>query len=87
MQMIVHQTVNNFPDWKAAFDADAEARRDAGLTVLQIWKHADNDTDAFFLLEVNSRSRAEAWIKRIDALTGDDNGTVKTSSTHFIQTA
>jgi hypothetical protein len=86
MQMIVHQQVTNFADWKAAFDNDDEARRNAGLSVLQVWKDADSDTHAFFLLNVNDRAKAQAWIDRSDALASDDGGTVTSSSAYFLDT-
>lgn len=87
MQMICHFEVTAFDAWKAAFDADAEARRDAGLGVLQIWRDADSTTHAFALLSVNDRARAGAWIERSSALTGDDAGTVTAQSYFFIETA
>ncbi len=87
MQMIVHQNVTNFADWKTAFDADAEARRNAGLTVLQIWRDADSDTHAFILMKVNDQQRAKGWVDRSNALNSDDNGTVTSSSAYFIETA
>lgn len=87
MQMIVHQNVAGFADWKKAFDADDEARRNAGLTVLQVWKDADSDTHAFFLLEVADRDRAQAWIDRSNALAAGDGGTVTSSSAYFLETA
>ena len=86
MQMIVQQTVTDFADWKAAFDKDHEARRAAGLTVLQIWQEAGSDTQAFVLMQVNDRARAQAWIDRSDALASDDGGTVTASTAHFLET-
>lgn len=86
MQMIVHQEVTNFADWKAAFDHDTEARSTAGLTVLQVWKDASSNTHAFVLLKVNDRKRAEDWLKRINALDSDDGGTVTSSSAYFLET-
>ena len=87
MQMISHYFVSDFAAWKKAFDADAESRRDAGLTVLQVWRHADSAEHAFTLLEVNDRDRAEAWTKRTDALSVDDGGTVSRASHYYIETA
>ena len=86
MQLIVHQQVTAFPDWKAAFDNDNEARRNAGLSVLQVWKDADSDSHAFFLLNVNDREKAQAWIDRSNALASDDGGTVTSSSAYFLET-
>lgn len=86
MQLIIHHEVTDFDSWKAAFDDDAESRRTAGLTVLQVWKDADSNTHAFVLLSVNDRGRADAWLKRSDALSGDDAGTVTSTSAYFLET-
>ncbi len=86
MQLIIHQKVTNFTDWHTAFDNDAESRRNAGLTVLQVWKEQDSDTQAFVLLEVKDRAKAESWLSRSNALSTDDKGTVQTTSAYFLET-
>lgn len=87
MQMIAHFEVTDFDSWQAAFNADDEARRDAGLSVLQIWRDADSTTHAFVLMSVNDRPRAEGWITRSNALHSDDANTVTHASHFFIETA
>jgi hypothetical protein len=86
-QLICHYEVTEFAAWQTAFNADDEARRDAGLSVLQIWRDADSATHAFVLLTVNDRARANAWVKRSDALHTDDGHTVTNASHFFIKTA
>jgi len=47
---------------RAAHDADAEDRANAGLTQLQIWRE---DTGAHWaLFEVADADRAKAWVKK-----------------------
>jgi hypothetical protein len=87
MQLICHYEVTEFAAFKSAFDADDEARRSAGLTVLQIWSHADSDTHAFVLLSVNDRDKAQAWLDRSNALHSDDQNTVTHTSAYFIAPA
>ena len=87
MQLIAHYEVTSFEAWHTAFNADDEARRDAGLSVLQIWRDADSTTHAFVLLSVNDRAKAEGWITRSNALSSDDNSTVEHASHFFIKTA
>lgn len=82
MQLIAHYTVTDFAGWQTAFAADDESRRDAGLSVLQIWRDADSPTRAFVLLSVSNRAKADAWITRSNALHFDDGHTV-TQATHF----
>ncbi|MCX7567241.1 hypothetical protein OS189_12890 [Sulfitobacter sp. F26169L] len=87
MQLICHYEVTDFAKWQTAFTADDEARRDAGLSVLQIWRDADNSERAFVLLSVNDRKRAQAWITRSDALKSDDASTVREATHFFVETA
>ncbi|MBB3995019.1 hypothetical protein GGR95_002669 [Sulfitobacter undariae] len=86
MQLICHFEVTDFTAWQTAFAADEEARRDAGLSVLQIWRDADNPKRAFTLLTVNDRDRADQWITRSNALSSDDASTVTQASHYFIET-
>jgi len=86
-QMICHFEVTSFEAWHRAFNSDNEARRDAGLSVLQIWRDADSTTHAFALLTVNDRAKADAWITRSNALSSDDDSTVLHASHFFIKTA
>tara|TARA_R110002049_G_scaffold23781_3_gene84489 strand:- start:98668 stop:98931 length:264 start_codon:yes stop_codon:yes gene_type:complete len=87
MQMICHYEVTDFTAWKTAFDADAESRRDAGLSVLQVWKDASSNTHAFFLATVNDRAKAQTWLDRSAALASDDKATVTSASAYFLETA
>ncbi|KIN71353.1 hypothetical protein [Sulfitobacter guttiformis] len=87
MQLIAHFEVTDFSAWQTAFNADDEARRDAGLSVLQIWCDADSTTHAFALMSVNDRAKANAWITRSNALHSDDANTVTHASHFFIKTA
>ncbi|MEM6305993.1 MAG: hypothetical protein AAF744_14845 [Pseudomonadota bacterium] len=87
MQLIIHYSVTDYTAWKEAFDADHEARTQAGLSLLQVWRHADSAQHAFALMEVNDRARAESWITRSNALSTDDAGTVTEASHFFIETA
>jgi len=62
MQLLCHYDTADFAAWKAAFDADAEDRRLAGLTLLQMWRSADRASAVICLFEVNDRKKAEGWI-------------------------
>ncbi len=45
-------------------DGDAEDRMQAGLTLLQMWRSADNASAVVCLFEVNDRKHAEAWVAK-----------------------
>jgi hypothetical protein len=64
MQLLIDYTTASFPAWKAEFDADAENRMQAGLTLLQMWREADNPNAVACLFEVNDRARAQAWLDK-----------------------
>ena len=64
MQLLCRFDTIAWDDWKARFDDDAEDRRLAGLTVLQLWRDADAPDAAVALFEVNDRGKAAAWIDK-----------------------
>jgi hypothetical protein len=64
MQLLLDTTTTDYAAWKRAFDDEAENLRNAGLTVLQIWRDADDPARVTCLLEVNDRGRAAAWLAK-----------------------
>ena len=58
MQLLCRYDVNDFASWKEHFDADTEAQRDAGLSLLQIWQEHDTPSRVFCLFEVNDLDKA-----------------------------
>jgi hypothetical protein len=64
MHLLCHFDTPDFPAWKSAFDGDAENRMQAGLTLLQMWRSADNASAVVCLFEVNDRRRAEEWVAK-----------------------
>ncbi len=80
MHLIVHYTTGGFDAWKADYDAHSEARDAAGLTMLQMWRDADDANRVAILFEAHDRARAEAWIKTETALRG-------ATSAQFLRTA
>ncbi len=86
MQLLCRNDVENFDAWKAVFDADAEAHRDAGLTLMQIWRDVDSRKRVFFLFEVNDRDKADAFMNASDAKLHAKRAGVTAGSYHFIET-
>lgn len=61
------QLLAHYPDFdQSEFDAHAEARGLAGLTLLQRWKAEDGTHWALF--SVNDRGKAAKWLEREGAL-------------------
>jgi hypothetical protein len=61
MQLILVMPAPDYAAWKAAFDRQAEAIADAGLTTLQIWRATDAP-NVLVLFEVHNRKNAEGWL-------------------------
>ncbi len=78
MQLILQSPAPDYPSWKTAFDSTAEARRDAGLSLLQLWRDADQPA-VFALFEVTDRKRAQKWLAKEAALGA-------TATAHFVET-
>ena len=74
MQLLTQTTVADFASFKSAFDADAEKRMNAGLTLLQIWHDAEDARTVLCLFNVNDRTRAQAWLDAEAQTTGQITG-------------
>ena len=80
MQLLCHLDTNDFPGWKADFDAEATERMEAGLTLLQMWRDADSRSGVWMLFEANRRPAAEAWLAKEAGFGGPMNA-------HFLEFA
>ena len=67
MVLLVRNRVKDADRWKRVFDAQAAAGTAAGLTVLHVWRSVDAPDQVFFLLEVEDRARAEAYMASPEA--------------------
>ncbi len=61
MNLLARFTPPDFAAFKTDFDAHAESRQQAGLTLLQMWRDLDG-AGAVCLFEVNDRAKAQAWL-------------------------
>ncbi|PWJ22069.1 DUF3303 family protein [Jannaschia seohaensis] len=79
MHLLLHLTPPDYEAWKADFDANAETRMQAGLTLMQLWREAGGP-EVTALFEVNDRARAQTWIDR-------ESATGPTIEARFLKTA
>ena len=78
MVMLVRNTVEDYGRWRRVFDAQAAAGRSAGLNVLQMWRSVDDPNEVYFLLDVEDRARAEAFMQTPEsAAVGIEAGVVE----------
>ena len=63
MQLLIHLTPPDHDAWRSRFDADYEDRMQAGMTLMQMWRHVDGP-GLSLLFDVNDRGRADDWLSR-----------------------
>ena len=86
MQLLCRADISDFDTWKEAFDSDAESRRSAGLTLLQLWRDADAPTRVFQLYEVNDTDKARAFLGGAQARLNAGHAGVTGQDCHFLET-
>lgn len=64
MQLLIDFTTTDYAAWKREFDDEAENIRNAGMTLLQMWRGADEPNAVTCLFEVNARDRAQGWLDK-----------------------
>jgi len=62
MHLLCRNKVKDFDYWKGGFDAERAAREQAGLTLVNLWRGADDSNEVFFLFRVDDRGKAEDFI-------------------------
>ena len=63
MNLLATFPTPDYPTWKSDFDAHTETRAAAGLTLMQLWRDADDATHAVALFDVHNRAAAQDWLK------------------------
>jgi hypothetical protein len=80
MQLLIDVTTPDFAAWKAGFNDEAENIRNAGMTLLQMWRGVDSAAEVTLLFEVNDRRRAQGWLDKEQAFGA-------TMTARFVRTA
>lgn len=62
LQLLVWNRVEDYARFRAAFDADLDRGREAGLGLAALWRDADDGSLVHFLLDVEDRARAQAFM-------------------------
>ena len=85
--MLVRNTVEDFGRWRRVFDAQAAAGRSAGLNVLQMWRSVDDPNEVYFLLDVEDRARAEAFMDTPESAAAGTKAGVIEGDVRFLEAA
>ena len=84
MVLLVRNRVRDIDRWKRVFDGQAAAGAAAGLRVLHLWRAVDAEDEVFFLLDVEDRARAEAFMASPEsAAVGVEAGAID-GEVHFL---
>ena len=85
MQMLVRNRVKDFSTWHGYFKADSTAAAEYGLSVLNVWPTADDPNNVFFLLEVASVDKANAFMARPESQEIGEKSGVIDGEVHFLE--
>lgn len=86
MQLIAHRKVKDYDAWRAVFDDDAESRGKAGMTLMQLWREADDTTRVWMLFEVSDRAMASEYLEGLGQIHAQQGGTTEAGH-HFLRLA
>lgn len=85
--MLCRNRVADFSQWKGVFDSHAQAHRNAGLHLKNVWRGVEEPNNVFFLFEVTDLEKARAFISNSAAAeTGKTSG-VLDGEYHFVETS
>ena len=84
MVLLVRNRVEDVDRWKRVFDGQAAAGAAAGLTVVQVWRSVDATDEVFFLLKVEDRARAEAFMASPESAAVGVEAGVLDGEVHFL---
>lgn len=78
MLLLVRNRVKDIEHWKKVFDEQELAGLSAGLSVKAVWRSADREDEVFFILGVEDRERAEAYMATPEAAAvGEEAGALE----------
>ena len=86
MQLLAHLKVADYDAWRRTFDDDAETRGNAGMTLLQLWRQADDENRVWMLYEISERVMADEYLKGLGQLHAEQGGASE-GGHYFLETA
>lgn len=85
--MLCRNRVANYTKWRAVFDSHAQAHRDAGLRLRDIWRDVQEPNSVFFVFEVADLGKAQAFIANPAAAEAGRTSGVIDGEYHFLESA
>jgi hypothetical protein len=87
LEMLCRNRVADFSKWKGVFDSHAQAHRDAGLNLKEIWRAVEEPNNVFFLFEVTDNGKARAFISNPAAAEAAKTSGVLDGEYHFLESS
>jgi len=85
--MLCRNRVADFAKWKAVFASHAQAHRDAGLRLMNLWRGLEDVNNVFFLFEVTDMTKARAFISNPAAGEAAKTSGVLEGDYHFLESS
>ena len=85
--MLCRNRVADFAKWKAVFASHANAHRDAGLRLMNLWRGLEDVNNVFFLFEVTDMTKARAFISNPAAGEAAKTSGVLEGEYHFLESS
>jgi uncharacterized protein (TIGR02246 family) len=85
--MFCRNRVADFAIWKPIFDSYAEAQRQAGLHLKELWREVDDVDNVFVLFDTESVDRANAFLTEGEGAGVGEAAGVLEAEFHFLESA
>jgi hypothetical protein len=85
IRMLCRNRVADFAKWKQVFDSHAEAHREVGLKLVEVWRALEDQNNVFFLFAVSDLEKAKAFIATPEAAETGKAAGVLDGEYHFVE--
>jgi len=85
--MLCRNRVADFSRWKAVFSSHAEAHRNAGLRLVNLWRSIAEPNNVFFVFEIASMEKAQEFMSNPEAVKAGEASGVLNGEYHFVEDA
>ena len=85
MQLLVRNKVRDAAHWKRVFDEQDDASKEYGLSVAHVWQDVDEPDQVYFVLNVEDRARAEAFMALPESAAVGERAGVLDGEAHFLE--
>jgi hypothetical protein len=85
--MLCRNRVADFAKWRGVFASHAQAHRDAGLRLMNLWRDVAEPNNVFFLFEVTNLDKARAFISNPAAAEAGKASGVLDGEYHFLESS